>query len=76
MNKILQHIRASVKIGALAVFHTTTGARFEVGRGLSGGYHAEWYGRGFVLIASHRELTLREAASLVLRWEAEDEINN
>lgn len=76
MNKILQHIRASVRLGALAVFHTTTGARFEVGRGLDGGYRAEWYGRGFVLIASHRGLTLREAAGLVLRWEAEDEAQN
>lgn len=76
MNKILSHIKKSTAIGALAVFHTTTGARFEVGRGLSGGYHAEWYGRGFVLIASHRGLTLREAAGLVLRWEAEDEAQN
>jgi len=75
MNKILSHIKKSTAIGAVAVFQTTTGARFQVGRGLSG-YHAEWYGRGFVLIASHRELTLREAASLVLRWEAEDGAQN
>lgn len=75
MKKVLAHIRKSTEIGALAVFHTTTGARFEVGRS-RGGYEAHWYGRGFVLIASHRELTLREAASLVLRWEAEDEIRN
>ena len=51
----------------------TTGARFEVGRGLDGNYCAEWFGRGFVLIARHRGLSLREAACLVRRWEAEDE---
>ena len=76
MKKVLAHIRKSVEMGALAVFHTTTGARFEVGKSLHGGYQAEWYGRGFVLIASHRELTLREAAALVLRWEVEDEERN
>ena len=76
MKKVLAHIRKSTEMGAVAVFHTTTGARFEIGKGLHSGYHAEWYGRGFVLIASHRELTLREASALVLRWEAEDEIRN
>jgi len=76
MKKIIAHIRRSTEIGALAVFHTTTGARFEVGKSLRGGYQAEWYGRGFVLIASHRELTLQEAAGLVLRWEIEDEERN
>ena len=76
MNKILSHIRASVKVGALAVFHTTTGARFEVGKGLDGGYQASWYGPRWCLIASHKGMTIREAASLVLRWEAQDEMNN
>lgn len=76
MKKVLAHIRKSVEMGALAVFQTTTGARFEVGKCLHGGYQAEWYGPGFVLIARHRDMTLREAAALVLRWEAEDEGRN
>lgn len=75
MNKILNHIKRSTAKGALAVFHTTTGARFEIGRARDG-YSAQWYARGWVLIASHRGLALREAAGLVLRWEAEDEANN
>jgi len=75
MKKILDHIKRSTAIGAVAVFHTTTGARFEIGRSRDG-YSAQWYGRGFVLLASHSGLALREAAGLVLRWEAEDEANN
>ena len=75
MKKIIEHIRRSTEMGALAVFHTTTGARFEVGRSRDG-YDAKWYGRGYVLIASHKEMTIREAAGLVLRWEAEDEGRN
>ena len=76
MKKVLAHIRKSTEMGALAVFQTTTGARFEVGKSLHGGYQAEWYGPGFVLIARHRDMTLREAAALVLRWEVEDEERN
>lgn len=76
MKKVLAHIRKSVEMGALAVFHTNTGARFEVGKSLHGGYRAEWYGPGFVLIARHQGMTLREVAALVLRWEVEDEERN
>ena len=73
---VYQLIKRATAAGMVSVFHTTTGARFEVARGLDGNYQAEWYAPGWCLIASHRGLTLREAASLVRRWEAEDEARN
>lgn len=75
INSIIAIIGKNTMRGAHTVFHTTTGAMFRVGRSISG-FHADCYAPGEVLIASHTGLTVREAASLVLRWEAEDEARN
>lgn len=68
---IQQHIEKSTGLGGLAVFTIpAVGARFEVGRGLSG-YAVFRYSGAGRLVVQHSGMTLQEATGCVARWIAE-----